>query len=117
MSRFQSMCRVVFGVTAVMVLMSAGTVAQNAGVVLNGAVSETVTLSVPRLLPPNRIKADVVNTGNRVDITFSSADKDGVIRLPLLVRSNCGFKITAVLNSGSAVVAQLLITSVQPTGS
>ena len=116
MSRFQLTCRVVFGVIAVMVLMSARTVAQNAGVVLNGAVSETVTLSVPRLLPPNRIKADVVNTGNRVDITFSSADKDGVIRLPLLVRSNCGFKITAVLNSTPVVVTQVVITSVQPTG-
>src|ERR1051326_4013188 len=117
MSRFQLTCRVVFGVIAVMVLMSARTVAQNAGVVLNGAVSETVTLSVPRILPPGTIKTDVVNSGNRVDITFSSADKDGVIRLPLLVRSNCGFEITGVLESGSAVVAQLLITSVQPTGS
>jgi len=117
MSRFQLTCRVVFGVIAVMVLMSARTVAQNAGVVLNGAVSETVTLSVPRILPPGTIKTDVVNSGNRVDITFSSADKDGVIRLPLLVRSNCGFEITGVLESSSAVVAQLVITSVQPTGS
>src|ERR1051326_1749243 len=99
MSRFQLTCRVVFGVIAVMVLMSARTVAQNAGVVLNGAVSETVTLSVPRILPPGTIKTD------------------GVIRLPLLVRSNCGFEITGVLESSSAVVAQLVITSVQPTGS
>ena len=117
MSRFQLTCRVAFGVIAVMVLMSARTVAQNAGIVLNGGVSETVTLSVPRILPPNTIKTDVVNTGNnRVDITFSGADKNGVIRLPLLVRSNCGFKITAVLNSNSAVVSQAVITSVQATG-
>lgn len=117
MSRFNLTCRVVFSVIAVMLLMSARTVAQNAGVVLNGGVSETVTLSVPRILPPNTIATDVVNTGsNRVDITFSSADKNGVIRLPLLVRSNCGFKITAVLNSNSAVVSQVVITSVQATG-
>jgi len=98
------------------VLLSVDTVAQNAGVVLNGAVSRTVALSVPRILPPNTIKTDVVSTGNRVDITFSSADKDGVIRFPLLVRSNCGFKITAALNSNSAVVTQVVITSVQATG-
>ena len=117
MSRFQLTCRVVFGVIAVMVLMSARAVAQNAGVVLNGAVSETVTLSVPRILPPGTIKTDVVNTGsNRVDVTFSSTDKNGVIRLPLLVRSNCGFKLTAVLNSNAAVVTQVVITSLQPTG-
>jgi len=117
MSRFQLACRFVFGVVAVMVLMSAHTAAQNAGVVLNGGVSATVTLSVPRILPPNTIKADVVNTGsNRVDITFSSTDKSGVIRLPLLVRSNCRFKITGVFESNSAVVTQVVITNVQATG-
>ena len=116
MSRFQLTCRVVFGVIALVVLMSAHTAAQNAGVVLNGRVSGTVTLSVPRLLPSNPIKTDVVNTGNRVDVDFSSADKDGVIRLPLLVRSNCGFKITGVLNSNAAVVTQVVITGVEPTG-
>ena len=116
MSRFQWTCRVVCGVIVVMVLMSARTAAQNAGVVLNGRVSGTVTISVPRLLPPNTIKTDVVNSGNRVDVDFTSADKNGVIRLPLLVRSNCGFKITAVLNSNAAIVTQVVITSVQPTG-
>ena len=115
-SRFQLTCRLVFGVIAVMVLMSGRTVAQNAGVVLNGVVSGTVALSVPRILPPNTIKTDVVSTGNRVDITFSTAAKDGVIRLPLLVRSNCGFKITGVFESNSAVVTQVVITSVQATG-
>ena len=116
MSRFQLACRVVFGVIALVVLMSARTVAQNAGVVLNGAVSETVTISVPRILPPNTIKVDVVNSRNRVDITFSTADKNEVVRFPLLVRSNCGFQVTGVLESSSAVATEVLITSVQPTG-
>ena len=117
MSRFKLTCRFVFGVVAVVVLTSAHTAAQNAGVVLNGGVSATVTLSVPRILPPNTIKTDVVNTtSNRVDLTLSSADKNGVIRLPLLVRSNCGFKITGLFESNAAVVTQVVITSVQPTG-
>ena len=117
MSRFKLACRFMFGFVAVMVLMSARTAAQNAGAVLNAGVSATVTLSVPRILPPNTIKTDVVNTGsNRVDVTFSSTDKNGVIRLPLLVRSNCGFKITGVFESNSAVVTQVLITNVQATG-
>jgi hypothetical protein len=116
MSRFKLTCRVAFGVIVVTVLLSAQTVAQNAVVVLHGAVSKTVTLSVFGILPPNTIRTDVVNMGNRVDITFSSVDKNGVIRIPLLVRSNCGFKITGVLNSNSAVVTQVLITSVQATG-
>ena len=117
MSRFKLTCRIVFGVIALMVLTSAHTAAQNAGVVLNGAVSETVTISVPRIPPPNMIKADVVNSGNRIDITFSTSDKNEVLRFPLLVRSNCGFKVTGVLESNAAVVTQVLLTSVQPTGS
>ena len=116
MSRFKLTCRVVFGVIAVMVLASAHTVAQNAGVVLNGAVSETVALSVSRIPPADMIKTDVVNTGNRVDITFSSFNKAGVIRVPLLVRSNCRFKVTGVLESKAAVVTQVVIASVQATG-
>src|SRR6476646_1369493 len=103
MSRFKLACRFVLGVIGLTVLLSTQTIAQNAGVVLHGGVSETVALSVPRILPSNTIKTDVVSTGNRIDLTFSSADKDGVIRLPLLVRSNCGFKITGVFESNSAV--------------
>ena len=117
MSRFNLTCCVVFGVIALMVLTSAHTVAQNAGVVLKGGVSETVTLSVPRIVAPNTVKTDLVNTGsNRVDLTFSSDNKNGVIRFPLLVRSNSGFNITAVLESESAVVTQVAITRVQATG-
>ena len=116
MSRFKLTCRFVVGVIGVTVLLSTQTAAQNAGVVLHGGVSETVALSVPRILPLNTIKTDVVSTGNRVDITFSSADKGGDIRFPLLVRSNCGFKITGVFESNSAVVTQVVLTSVQPTG-
>jgi hypothetical protein len=116
MSRFKLTCRFVFGVIIVIVLMSAHTVAQNAGVVLKGVVSETVALSVPRILPTNTIKTDVVNTGNRVDITFSSANKNEVIRFPLLVRSNSGFKITAVLDSKATVVTRVVVTSVEATG-
>src|SRR5689334_14338515 len=116
MSRFKLTCRIVFGVIALMMLTSAHTVAQNAGVVLNGAVSETVTISVPRSLQPNMIKADVVNSGNRVDMTFSTSDKSEVLRFPLLVRSNCAFKVTGVLESNAAIVTQVQITSVQQTG-
>jgi hypothetical protein len=115
MNRFKLTCRFVFGVIAVVMLMSVHTVAQNAGVVVKGVVSETVSLSVPQILP-NTFSTDVVSTGNRVDLTFSGVNKGGVIRLPLLVRSNSGFKISAILESKSAVVTQVAVTSVQATG-
>jgi hypothetical protein len=39
-----------------------------------------------------------------------------VVRLPLLVRSNSGFKITAALESPTAVLAQVSVGDVHPTG-
>ena len=113
MSRFRPTCLFAVGVVAALMLMSEHIVAQTPGVTLRGSVSETVVLSVSQV-SPNTSSAAVVSNGNRVDITFS---KGGVIRLPLLVRSNSGFKITALLESRSTSVSQVLVTEVRATGS
>jgi hypothetical protein len=96
---------------AVGVLVPAGVKAQES-VTLKATVSETVTLSIA----PNSIDADVVSSsGNSVQITLSSA-KSPVIRVPLLVRSNTGFKITAVFGSEAAVLSELSVIDVRATG-
>jgi hypothetical protein len=93
------------------VLVPAGVKAQES-VTLKATVSETVTLSVA----PNSIDGDVVNSsGNTVRITLSGA-KSPVIRVPLLVRSNTGFQITAVFESEGAVLSELSVLDVRPTG-
>jgi hypothetical protein len=92
------------------VLVPAGVKAQSS-VILTGRVSETVTLSVP----PNSIDADVISIGNTVRLTLSSTNAP-VIRVPLLVRSNSGFKITAHFESTTAVVTQLSVVDVRATG-
>jgi len=99
-------------------LVSVHVVAQASHVTLRGVVSETIVLSAPQVLPANTLTADVVSIGNRVDITFSSGNsKGGVIRLPLLVRSNSGFKITALLATKSPSATQVVVTDVRATGS
>jgi hypothetical protein len=95
------------------VLVPAGVKAQSS-VTLTGRVSETVNLSVA----PNSIEAgmDVVSTGDSVRITLSG-DRSPVIRVPLLVRSNSGFKISANFESKTAVLSQLAVEDVRATGS
>lgn len=102
---------------AVLFFMPACVDAQSS-VALTGRVSETVALSVPRNLTPSDVKVDVLSSGrNVVQITLSGDEaKFSVVRVPLLLRSNTGFKISAVFESNSALLDQLSIDEVKATG-
>ena len=93
---------------AVGVLVPGAVKAQNS-VTVKATVSETVALSVA----PNSIGA--VSNGNTVRVTLSGTDSPD-IRVPLLVRSNTAFKITAVFDSQTAGVSELSVTDVRATG-
>jgi hypothetical protein len=89
--------RQIFILMAVVFLAPASTAAQT--VTLSGAVSETVALSVTR-------------------ITLSGDDaQPSVMRVPLLVRSNSDFKISAVFESPTAELIELSVVDVHATGS
>jgi hypothetical protein len=106
-------CRHFFTPLVVLFLASAGAEAQTAGVTMKMTVSETVALSVL----PSSISGDVVSTGNTVRITVSGANANAqVIRVPLLVRSNSSFKISAAVESNAAEVTQLSVTDARATG-
>jgi hypothetical protein len=97
---------------AVGVLVPAGVKAQSS-VTLTGRVSEVVTLSVAPNF--NEAGVDVVSNGGTVQITWSGG-RSPVLRVPLLVRSNTGFKISALFESTTAVLSQLSIEDVRATG-
>lgn len=98
---------------AVLFLVPVCAHAQTGSVTLQGSVSETVVLSVlPNFTTEN---IDVVSSGGAVRVTLSSAAAE--FRVPLLVRSNSGFKIAAVLDSQTAVLTDLSVIDVRPTGS
>jgi len=91
---------------AVGFLVPAGVKAQSS-VIMKATVTETVTLSAQ---PGN---ANVVSRGaNAVDVTLS----DEILRLPLLVRSNTGFKISVTFASKTAVLSELSVEDVRATG-
>lgn len=106
-------CHPFFTLAVVVFLLPPGVKAQTGRVVMQANVSETVALSVA----PGFTDADVVSTGNTVRITVTSANsKDPVIRVPLLIRSNSSFKISAAVESTTASLSQLAITDVRATG-
>jgi len=59
----------------------------------------------------------VSSNGNTLRLTLSGRDTQSpVIRVPLLVRSNSGFKISAAFESQTAKLARLSVIDVHPTG-
>jgi hypothetical protein len=99
--------RLLLTLIAVAVFVPAGVKAQSS-VNLKATVSETVALSVSS----NSIGA--VSIDNTVRVTLSGTDP--VIRVPLIVRSNTGFKITAVFESEKVDLSELLVADVRATG-
>ena len=109
------MCRHVFTLVVVLLSVAAGMKAQTGGVTMQGRVSEIVALSVLPNSTPSDVEMNVMSTGNTVRITLSGANTE-VIRVPLLVRSNSSFKISAAVESNTAEVTQLSVTDVRATG-
>ena len=98
-----------FTLVAMLCLVPASVAAQSA-VTLRATVSETVALSVAPTFSASN--AQVVSSGgNTVRITIDDSN-DAVIRVPLLVRSNTDFKISANLES----TVDVSVSDVHPTG-
>jgi hypothetical protein len=88
-----------------------------ASVTLRATVSEIVALSIPPNFTDKAIDASVLGSGSSVRITLLSSDADSpVIRVPLLVRSNSGFRISAMFESQTAELTELSITDARATG-
>ena len=101
-------------VIAVLLMASATAKAQTGNVTLQGTVSETLTLSVsPTLIDANIVTSRLSNT---VRVTLSDHDPQAPVRLPLLVRSNSAFRISAAVESEAAWLSQLSIVAVRATG-
>ena len=107
----------VFTLVAVLLLIPAGVEAQSGGVTIKSTVSEVVALSVLPNSTRGDVETSIVSTGNTVRITLSGVDADAtVIRVPLLVRSNSSYKISAAVESNTAEVTQLSVVDARATG-
>ena len=107
-----------FTLIAVLFLVPVCVHAQSGSVTLQTRVSETVALSVLPNFTHGNTDMSVVSSRSTVRLTLSSTNAEfPVIRVPLLVRSNSGFKISAVFESQTAVLTHLSVIDVRPTGS
>jgi|SRR5436190_10392035 len=91
--------------------------AQSGGssVILRGTVSETVALSIPSNSTQNDFNMNVVSSGGAVRVTLSGTGTPA-IRVPLIIRSNSNFKISAEVESKTAELTQLSVVDVRATG-
>jgi hypothetical protein len=90
---------------------------RDASATLRASVSETVTLSVSPNSIDSSIHADGLSTGGTVRLTLSGTDASApVIRVPLIVRSNSRFRISAAVESTTAELSQLSVIDVRATG-
>lgn len=88
-----------------------------ASVAVQGTVSEVVTLSITPNSGHGNVDMSAVSSGGTVRLTLSGvAAGASVIRVPLLVRSNTGFKISGTFDSTTAQLTQLSVLHVRPTG-
>ena len=107
-----------FTLIAVLFLVPVCVQAQRGSVTLQGTVSEFVSLSVLPDFTHKNIDVNVVSSPGTVRVTLSStAPEFPVLRVPLLVRSNTNFKLSARFESQTAVLTHLSVIDARPTGS
>src|SRR5262245_55572493 len=107
----------VFAVLVLLLFVPVCVEAQTSRITLQGTVSKTVDLSVLPNSTHGDVDVHIVSSGSSVLITLSgNASQSPVIRVPLLLRSNSGFKISAVFESTTAELSQLSVVDVRATG-
>ena len=104
-----------FTLIAVLFLVPVCVHPQTGSVALHGSVSETVVLSVLPNFTHNNVGVNIVSSGGTVGVTLSGTDAE--LRVPLLVRSNSSFKVSAVFESQTAVLTHFSLIDARPTGS
>src|ERR1041384_5047002 len=115
--RLSLVCVCMFTLFAGVIFVPAMVMGQAGHVSLNGTVSETVVLSVLPSFSAGKVEAEAVRSGNSLRLTLTSGDDEApIILVPLLVRSNTGFRISALFESDNATLAQLSVIDVHPTG-
>ena len=99
----------------VIVWLSAVTSVGAQTVTLNARVSETVNLTVEPNSTQGDIRVHVASSGNTVRMTLSG-NGEGLIRVPLLVRSNSAFRISGRFESTTAQLTELSVLNARAAG-
>lgn len=83
---------------------------------MRGSVSKTVTLSLSANASGPGVELNTFETGGVLRLGLSGSEFEKTIQVPILIRSNTGYTITASVESRTAVLKQLHVLSVEATG-
>ncbi len=104
------------GVLLLLPLMARGQ-SHSAPVTINASVSETVALSVGESFAENNVRIESHGAGKTLGLMLSGSSTDVVtVSVPILIRSNTSYKISASVQSQAAVVANFAVIDARRTG-
>jgi len=106
----------VAGVILVLPIMAQGQTSIGS-VTMKASVSETVALSVSPNLLQNNVQVDGHSDVKSLMLTLSGSANDVVsFRVPILIRSNTRYKVSALVQSQAATLGNLAVLDAYPTG-
>lgn len=79
-------------------------------------VSEVVALSVSSSSPQDNVHIEAYSDLKTLTLTLSGSGPAAAVRVPILIRSNTGYKITALVRSEAATLANLAVLDARSTG-
>ena len=104
------------GVVLLLPFMARGQ-SHSAPVTINASVSETVALSVGEAFAENNVRIESHGAGKTLGLTLSGSSTDVVaVRVPILIRSNTSYRISALIQSQAATLVNFAVIGARPTG-
>ena len=89
----------------------------SAPVTINARVSETVALSVGEAFAENNVRIESHGAGKTLGLMLSGSSADVVaVRVPILIRSNTSYRISALIQSQAATLVNFAVIGARPTG-
>jgi hypothetical protein len=109
-----------FSLSLLTMLCLAGVARAQAGasVKISGGVSATVALSIPQEAAPSGTRVNSSQNADRsLTVIISGATRDfTVVRIPVQIRSNTGYKLFAKEGVGGSKLSSLLVVGARLTG-
>jgi hypothetical protein len=109
-------CWMVVGVLAFLPIVAQGQT-RLGSVTMKAGVSEFVALSAGPTMPQHNLRIDAQGDPGSLTLTLSGSATDVVeVRVPILIRSNSSYNVSALVRSQAATLASFVVLDARPIG-
>jgi hypothetical protein len=109
-------CWMVVGVLAFLPIVVQGQT-RLGSVTMKAGVSEFVALSAGSTMPQHNLRIDAQGDPGSLTLTLSGSATDVVeVRVPILIRSNNSYNVSALVRSQAATLASFVVLDARPIG-